>query len=67
MSPIRLSSTFWAKQVLNMTITRNIPEVLFTVLATLEKKKRVALFGKKEAMEDSARRVTASKRLHVNQ
>jgi hypothetical protein len=38
------------------------------VLATLEeKKKRVPLFGKKQAMEDSARRATANKRLHVNQ
>jgi hypothetical protein len=47
-----------------MTISRNIPEAC---LQCLKKIKRVALFGKKEAMEDSARRATANKKLHVNQ
>jgi hypothetical protein len=64
MSLKRLNSTFWAKQVLIMTISRNIPEAC---LQCLKKIKRVALFGKKEAMEDSARRATANKKLHVNQ
>jgi hypothetical protein len=39
MSLTRPDSTFCAKQVLNTTISRNLPEALFTALATLQEKK----------------------------
>jgi hypothetical protein len=46
MNVIRLNSTFWAKQDLILTISRNIPEAFFTVLARLEEKKMSGIIWK---------------------
>jgi hypothetical protein len=50
MSLVRLDSTFGAKQALITTISRNIPEALFTVLAMLKKKIEWHYIGKKDAI-----------------